>query len=185
MKPKQKNKSRLSGLLRMAAPQKGKLIFSGLLAIIGEGFGIVPFFVIYKIIAEVGGKPPGGIDQRFIYMLIIYAIVAIILKHACLGISTALSHISAYNILYDLRIAIAKKLRTLPLGYFNKKNTGQIKKVMSEDVEQMEIFLAHNIPDFMAAFVYTLLAAAVLLVVDWRLALATIYSLSRPACSCR
>jgi len=174
MKPKQKNKSRLSGLLRMAAPQKGKLIFSGLLAIIGEGFGIVPFFVIYKIIAEVGGKPQGGIDQRFIYMLIIYAIVAIILKHACLGISTALSHRSAYNILYDLRIAIAKKLRTLPLGYFNKKNTGQIKKVMSEDVEQMEIFLAHNIPDFMAAFVYTLLAAVVLLVVDWRLALATI-----------
>lgn len=45
---------------------------------------------------------------------------------------------------------------------------------MSEDVEQMEIFLAHNIPDFMAAFVYTLLVAVVLLVVDWRLALATI-----------
>jgi len=174
MEPKQKNKSRVSGLLRMAAPQKGKLIFSGLLAIIGEGFGIVPFFVIYKIIAEVGGKPPGRIDQRFIYMLILYAIVAIILKHTCLGISTPLSHISAFNILYDLRIAIAKKLRTLPLGYFNKKNTGQIKKVMSEDVEQMEIFLAHNIPDFMAAFVYTLLVAVVLLVVDWRLALATI-----------
>lgn len=114
-------KRRLSGLLRMAAPQKGKLIFSGLLAIIGEGFGIMPFFVIYKIIAEVGGKPPGGIEQRFIYMLIICAVAAIILKHTCMGISTSLSHISAYNILYDLRIAIAKKLRTLSLGYFNKK----------------------------------------------------------------
>ena len=45
MKPKQKNKSRLSGLLRMAAPQKGKLIFSGLLAIIGEVFGVLPFFI--------------------------------------------------------------------------------------------------------------------------------------------
>ena len=174
MSSEPKRRLRLSGLIGMAAPQKGKLILSGLLAIIGEGFGIVPFFVIYKIIAEVGGKPPGGVDQRFIYMLIIYAIVAIILKHTCLGISTSLSHISAFNILYDLRIAIAKKLRTLPLGYFNKKNTGQIKKVMSEDVEQMEIFLAHNIPDFVAAFVYTLLAAVVLLVVDWRLALATI-----------
>jgi ATP-binding cassette subfamily B protein len=45
---------------------------------------------------------------------------------------------------------------------------------MSEDVERMEIFLAHNIPDFVGAFVYTLLTATVLFVVEWRLALATI-----------
>jgi ATP-binding cassette subfamily B protein len=45
---------------------------------------------------------------------------------------------------------------------------------MSEDVERMEIFLAHNIPDFVGAFVYTVLTATVLFVVDWRLALATI-----------
>ena len=177
MKPKQKNKSRLSGLLRMAAPQKGKLIFSGLLAIIGEGFGVLPFFIIYKIIAEVGGKPLSEIEQRFIYKLIIAGIAAIILKHICMGVSTALSHVSAYNILYDLGVEIAKKLRTLSLGYFNKQNTGQIKKVMSEDVEQMEIFLAHNIPDFTAAFFYTLLTAIVLFVVDWRLALATILAI--------
>jgi hypothetical protein len=63
-------KRRLSGLIGMAAPQKGKLIFSGLLAIIGEGFGVLPFFIIYKIIAEVGGKPLSEIEQRFIYMLI-------------------------------------------------------------------------------------------------------------------
>lgn len=54
---------------------------------------------------------------------------------------------------------------------------------MSEDVEQMEIFLAHNIPDFVAAFVYTLLAAVVLLVVDWRLALAAIRYPGRHACA--
>jgi ATP-binding cassette subfamily B protein len=177
MKPKQKNKSRLSGLLRMAAPQKGKLILSCLLAVIGEGFGIVPFFVIYKIIAEVASTSLSDVEQRFIYTLIAFGILAIILKHACLGVSTALSHVSAYNILYDLRVAIAQKLRTLSLGYFNKKNTGQIKKVMSEDVEQMEIFLAHNIPDFTAALFYTLLTAIVLFVVDWRLALATVLAI--------
>ena len=161
-------------MLRLAGRQKGKLVLSGILAVIGQGFGIVPFFVIYKIIAEVGSKPLSEIEQRFIYMLIIAGIGAIILKHVCMGVSTALSHVSAYNILYDLRVEIAKKLRTLSLGYFNKKNTGQIKKVMSEDVEQMEIFLAHNIPDFVAALFYTLLTAIVLFVVDWRLALATI-----------
>lgn len=173
MPAKPETKSSAGGLLHLAAAQKGKLIFSALSAIIGEGFGIVPFLVIYKIIVEVSSVAVADIEQQYIYMLIVYAITAIILKQLFLGISTTMSHVSAYNILYDLRIAIAHKLRSLPLGYFNRKNTGQIKKVMSEDVEQMEIFLAHNIPDFVAAFVYTTVATIVLFVVDWRLALAT------------
>jgi ATP-binding cassette subfamily B protein len=173
-KSKPKKQKGFSGLIRLAGRQKGKLILSGILAVIGQGFGIVPFFLIYKIIAEFGGKPFSEVEQRLIFMLIIAAIAAISLKHLCLGVSSALSHVSAYNILYDLRIEIADKLRTLSLGYFNKKNTGQIKKVMSEDVEQMEIFLAHNVPDFAAAFFCTVLTAIVLLVVDWRLALVTI-----------
>ena len=174
IKLKPEKRTRLSGLIRLASPQKGKLVFSGLLAIIGQGCGIVPFFVIYWIIAEIGSKPLNNIETMLIWTLVFAGVAAIILKHTCLGLSTTLSHISAFNILYDLRIRISEKLGTLPLGYFNKKNTGQIKKVMSEDVEQMEIFLAHNIPDFVGAFVFTFLTAAVLFVVDWRLALATI-----------
>ena len=174
MAPKPEKRTRLSGLIRLAGPQKGKLIFSGLLAIIGQGCGIVPFFMIYYIVAEIGSKSLNQVEPRLIWVLVFAGIAAIILKHACLGLSTTLSHISAFNILYDLRIRIAEKLGTLPLGYFNKKNTGQIKKVMSEDVERMESFLAHNIPDFAGAFVYTFLTATVLFVVDWRLALATI-----------
>jgi succinate dehydrogenase/fumarate reductase cytochrome b subunit len=96
MKPKPKRRG-LSGLIGLAAPQKGKLILSGLLAIIGQGCGIVPFFIIYKIIAEIGSKPRSEIEQRFIYILVFVTFLAIVLKHACLGLSTALSHISAYE----------------------------------------------------------------------------------------
>jgi ATP-binding cassette subfamily B protein len=174
MDAKSRKQTRLGGLIRLAGPQKGKLTLSGVLAVIGQGCGIVPFFMIYYIVAEIAGKPLNEIERQLIWTLVFAGIAAIILKHACLGLSTTLSHISAYNILYDLRIKIAGKLGTLPLGYFNKKNTGQIKKVMSEDVERMELFLAHNIPDFVGAFVYTVLTATVLFVVDWRLALATI-----------
>ncbi len=175
--PKQnqhESKSGLAGLIRLAGPHKVKLIISSLLAILGEGFGIVPFFMIYYIVAEISGKPLADVEHRLIWMLVSAGIAAVILKYLTLGVSTLLSHKSAYNILYDLRINISKKLATLHLGYFNKRNTGQIKKVMLEDVEQMEIFLAHNIPDFVGAVVYIIMTAIVLFVVDWRLALATI-----------
>lgn len=127
MEPKPKRRG-LSGLIGLAAPQKGKLILSGLLAIIGQGCGIVPFFIIYKIVAEIASKPLSEIKQQFIYILILVAFATIVLKHVCLGLSTTLSHISAYNILYDLRIKIAEKLGTLPLGYFNKKIPASSKK---------------------------------------------------------
>jgi type IV secretory pathway TrbD component len=55
MEPKPEKRTRLSGLILLAGPQKGKLILSGVLAVIGQGCGIVPFFVIYWIIAEIGG----------------------------------------------------------------------------------------------------------------------------------
>lgn len=164
----------ISGLVRLAAPHKGKMIFSGLLAVIGQGCGLVPFFLVYLIIAEISSKPLASIDQQFVYLLVAGGVAAVVGKQVCLGLSTALSHIAAYKILYDIRLNLADKLKRLPLGYFNRSNTGQIKKVISEDVEQMEIFLAHNIPDFVGAVVYLILTTLVLFIVDWRLALATV-----------
>jgi ATP-binding cassette subfamily B protein len=104
---------------------------------------------------------------------LIYGAVGLVLKHVCMAVSSGLSHVAAYDVLYDLRLAISRKLLRLPLGYFNKRTSGQLKKVMSEDVEQMEIFLAHNLPDCLGAVMYMLLAAVALFAVDWRMALAT------------
>ncbi len=176
--PEKKEETKLSGLIGLAVSQKGKLISSVVLAFIAQGCGIVPFFMVYAIIsmigAQTGADPLDETMQRSIFLLVLIGAAAVVVKHACMGLSTSLSHISAYNILYDLRIRIIEKLKTLPLGYFNKRNTGQIKKVMIEDVENIETFLAHNIPDFFGALIYIIVATIVLFVLDWRLAVATI-----------
>ena len=169
-----KTKSGLAGLIKLISLHKRKMILSALFSILGEGFGIVPFVLIYFIVTEIVNKQSGEIHDRFIWTLVFFGIGAVLLKYIFLGISTLLSHISAYNILYDLRIKISKKLATLPLGYFNSTTSGRIKKVMLEDVEQMEIFIGHNIPDFVGALVYIIMTTTVLFVFDWRLALANI-----------
>jgi ATP-binding cassette subfamily B protein len=174
MSTESKSKGGLAGLIKLTGPHKGKMIFSGLFSIIAQGFGIVPFILIYFIVTEIVGKPVGEIDRQFIWRLVFAGIGAVVLKYVFVGFSVLLSHISAYDILYDLRVRISKKLATLPLGYFNKRTTGQIKKVMLEDVEQMEIFIGHNMPDAIGAFVYIVATTIVLFVFDWRLALAAI-----------
>ena len=165
---------RLWDMIILAKPEKGRLALSGLLAIAGELLGLVPFLVIYMVIAEWSRAPAGLMDQAQIYLWVAYAGVAVVGKHLCLCISTCLSHVSAFNILYNLRMALARKLRRIPLGYFSRENSGQIKKIISEDVEQLEIFLAHQVPDFLSAFFYPLVTMVVLFVIDWRLALAAI-----------
>lgn len=162
------------GLMRLVIPHKGKTIFSGLFAVVGQGCGIVPFVLIYYIVVEVAGKPIGQIEHGFVWRLVFAGLLAVFLKYLFVGLSTLLAHISAYDILYDLRIAISKKLATLPLGYFNANTSGKIKKVVLEDVEQMEIFIAHNLPEFIGSLVNVIMATTVLFVFDWRLTLVTL-----------
>lgn len=171
---KTKKKSTWAGLIQLAAPHKGKIIASSALAVLGEALGIVPFILIYFIVAEIAEKPLSDLSSRLIWTLALSGIGAVALKYLCLGISTVLSHVTAYEVLYGLRVKISQKLATLPLGYFNKHNTGQIKKVLLEDVEQMEVFLGHNLPDFVGAVSTLALTITVLFVVDWRLALAAV-----------
>lgn len=171
---KQKSNGSIGSLIKLAGPHKVKMIFSVILSVLGEGFGLAPFILMYFIITHIYEKPPEEIDLSFIMKLGFSGIGAVLLKNIFLAASGSLSHIAAYEELYNLRSRIAKKLVTLPLGFFNKKTTGQIKKVFLEDVEQMEIFIAHNIPDFMGAAIILILTSVLLFVFDWRLALATI-----------
>jgi ABC-type multidrug transport system, ATPase and permease components len=90
-----------------------------------------------------------------------------------MALSGSLSHIAAYNILYDLRIKLAEKMGTLSLGYFNVRNTGEVKSTMNDHVEKIEIFIAHQLPDVTAATVVPIFTAIFLFIVNWQMALAT------------
>ena len=160
----------LSGL---AGQQRNKLIASCVLSVIGTALGLVPFVLIYLVMLELF-KPALDVDQAYIWKLVIWSIAAILLRFGFMGLSGSLSHIAAYAILYDLRIKLAQKLGTLPLGYFNEKNTGNIKTAMNEHVENIELFIAHHLPDLTAAIVVPIFTAILLFVIDWRMALATL-----------
>ncbi|NEQ99867.1 MAG: ABC transporter ATP-binding protein, partial [Cyanothece sp. SIO2G6] len=160
--------------------RKAALILSGLLAVIGAGLGLVPYYLIYLVSLRLLDASPEplspGLDPQYIWQLAWLAVGAVVGKSICMGLSSRLSHIAAYTILYDLRIELARKLGTLPLGYFTRRTTGDIKKIIHEDVEQLEQGLAHMIPDITAGVAVPLMAGILLLLVDWRMTLATLAS---------
>jgi ATP-binding cassette subfamily B protein len=171
-----KQKMRKTGLPRLieiAGAKKWWLIGSMVLAVLSATAQFVPYVAVYNILAELAlhADAPGAIDRAFIWRWGYASLGAVCAYGALLYVSLMLSHIAAYNILYELRMALAAKLVRLPLGYFSKRASGDIKKVMAEDVERIELFVAHHIPDVVTAAVFPLLVVTYLFAADWRLGL--------------
>ncbi|MEM9218020.1 MAG: ABC transporter ATP-binding protein [Cyanobacteria bacterium P01_F01_bin.150] len=172
-------KTRPMSFRQLVLQQRVLLGFSGLLAAIGAALGLVPYYLIYLVSLRLFGTDSitsQPLDSQYIWQLAWLAVGTVVGKGICNGLSTRLSHIAAYTILYDLRIELARKLGNLPLGYFTNRTTGEVKKIIHEDVEQLEQGLAHLIPDIVAGVTVPVLAGILLLVVDWRMTLATLAS---------
>ncbi|MBW4428331.1 MAG: ABC transporter ATP-binding protein/permease [Nostoc desertorum CM1-VF14] len=163
--------SSLTDIFKLAGMQKIRLIASGILAAIATILGLVPFILIYWIIIELFNPPT---DQIYVWKLSCISFVTIITRWTTLGIASSFAHIAAYNILYDIRISLSQKFGTLPLGYFNNKQTGAIKKVMNEDVESLELFIAHGFPKLVGILGTFPIVVGYLFIVDWRMTLAAI-----------
>ena len=95
------------------------------------------------------------------------AIAAYVLLYA----SGMVSHVAAFNILYELRRQMADKLGKLPLGFINQSNSGALKKILADDVERIENFIAHSIPDLVKGVALPVVTLGYLFTVNWQLAL--------------
>lgn len=160
-----------SDLLRLIAPERNRLLLAGLLAVVSVVLGLVPFVLIYWLTLELFA---GRIESGTIWTIAWTAAVAVVLRFVFFGASLLVSHAAAFALLYHLRVQLARVLGSLPLGFFSQRTTGEIKKVLNEDVEQIELFVAHQIPDLVAAAALPLLTAAYLFTVDWRMTLAAL-----------
>ncbi|MEM7097995.1 MAG: ABC transporter ATP-binding protein [Pseudomonadota bacterium] len=167
----------IKALLPFARPARGTLLFSALIAVGSAVLGLVPYWVIYRC-AIVLMETPDNISQLMTLALV--ALAAIIGRFVLSGVSTIIAHNAAFEIQYGIRIKLAEHMARLPLGFVNKKRSGELKKVMADDVERLELFLAHAVPDLVTALVTFFGLLGWMLWVDWRMALA-VFGLVVPA----
>ena len=155
-------------LLQIAGQRKGLLFTSCILAVLHSVLSLVPYALVFYIIKELTKRVP---DFSLTYSYVSYAIGAILISMLAFFLSGVLSHIAAFNILYGLRKTLTNKVGALPMGYLSHRNSGAFKKIISDDVERIETFVAHQIPDFVKAAALPLLTISYLFKEDWRLAL--------------
>lgn len=155
----------------MCKMQKSKLTVSVIFSIVGFLLSLVPFYVAYLVVKDL------MIDQLSLNLLLTYtgvALLSIFLRVYMLAKSSEFSHIVAFNVLYQLRKDTSDKIMRLPLGYFSNISAGELKKLINEDIEKLELFIAHNIPEISGAIVTPVFTTIYMFVMDWRMGLAAI-----------
>ena len=158
----------LKFLLKLSGQHKIKLIVSAMFSIISTTLSAIPYLLVYSIILEIFNRE---INYNKIKSLVFIAILFIILGVAARILSGIFSHISAFNILYKIRIDLIEHMSKLNMGFFKKNMTGKLKKIINEDVEKLENFIAHQIPDLSSAFATPLIFLGIMFYFNWQLSL--------------
>ena len=168
-----KRKTGLARLIEIAGTKRRLLIGAMLLAVITAVVQFVPIIAVYNILIELAehALDPSLIDKAYIWLWSYIALGAFFAFGVLTFASLMLSHIAAFNILYEIRMQLAQKMVRLPLGFFSRRASGELKKIMSDDVERIELFIAHHIPDIVTALLFPLILASYMFAVDWRLAI--------------
>lgn len=84
------------------------------------------------------------------------------------------SHIAAYRVMHDLMVRIYRHLQGLPHRFFNKQRTGNLISRSVNDVEALEDFVAHGIPETALAAIIPVSMIVVLFTLNPELALITL-----------
>ncbi|MDO5551320.1 MAG: ABC transporter ATP-binding protein [Lachnospiraceae bacterium] len=136
---------------------------------------VVPFLFVYQLIDPLlnhqrlsAGYAAGRIAAIAICQLL-YAVLYVY------GLS--LSHLAAYHTLENFRISLQGKLEKLPLGAVQEKGIGAVKKMFIDDIESIELLLAHALPEGIANLSIPVFVFAAMFFVDWKLALLSLCSL--------
>lgn len=97
-----------------------------------------------------------------------------LLRGVFYGTSIWQAHRSAYNALTRLRLRIISHLQRLPLGFFQERKVGDLVNIINHDVEQIEIYLAHGLPEILSATLFPALIWVIVMLLDWRLGLSLV-----------
>lgn len=166
-----KKQSNLSRLLDYAGTYRILTYLSWVLAAAGALLALVPFGYIWRILKEVIEVAPQYENAvhvtQYGWMAVAFAVVAVLTYIAGL----MCSHLAAFRIATNLRLAMVKHIATLPLGTIEQFGSGKLRRTISETAGSAETYLAHQLPDQAKAMATIAGLLTLLLAFDWRLGL--------------
>ncbi len=158
----------------MLKKHKSKVFASVLIAIIGVGFGVIPYFSVASIINNLVDNNTDIYNYLPYIFAILVGFLGSVLFHE---VSTIISHNLAYRIIEDKRKLLADKISRLSMGDVEKKSSGQWSQFMVETLDKMEKPIAHVIPEVIANIIIPIVLIVIIFVLDWRIGIANLLTI--------
>lgn len=162
-------------VLEYAGDYRKKTYAAAFFMVLGVLMNVILYFLIYQLIVPIltGSRMDAvGIVWRVVLIAVCAVGYAFSYVH---GLS--LSHESAYHTLKNIRISLQEKLERQPLGVIQGKGVGVIKKTFVDDIESIELILAHAIPEGLSNIIVPAVVFITMFFIDWKLALLSLASL--------
>ncbi|WP_433722124.1 ABC transporter ATP-binding protein [Nocardia sp. CA-129566] len=159
----------LAGLLRPYVRSFAAVV---ILQVIGAIAGLAPLLAVVELGRTL--LSPNQIDHDHVRVVVIAGAVGLFIRLVCTAASSGIGHILDGRVQLSFRRKLAERLGRVPIGWLSQRRTGELAKVVGEDVGAVHPFIAHTPGELVSAFVVPLVSLIYLFTVDWRLTLITL-----------
>jgi ATP-binding cassette subfamily B protein len=178
----QKQKSRKTGMARLmelALRRKGLVFSACFLSVVSNALSFTPFIAVYFIIREMVAHfaNSAALDRTLLINLGFLAFGGAAASVVVYFIALMCSHVAAFTTIYKLKLEFTDHIASLPMGFHTQNSTGKLRKIVDVNIEKLETFIAHQLPDLAGSTAMPIITLVILLVFDWRLGLASLASI--------
>ena len=160
------------------APVQGSLAGIIALSVTGAVSGVIPFVAIVELARTLLPALSGGvIDAGRVWVIVAVAAVALFVSFGAAFLSGMVSHFADAELQLSLRQRIVRHLQRLPLGWFDRRSSGTVRKLVENDVVALHQLVAHAIHDVVTAITVPVISLGYLFVVQWQMGLAALVPL--------
>lgn len=159
----------MAGLLR---PHLRSFAAVVILQVVGAAAGLAPLLAVVELGRAL--LSPGPIDHGHVWFVVVAGAAGLFVRLLFTAASSGIGHVLDGQVQLSFRRRLAARLGRVPIGWFSRRRTGELAKVVGEDVSAVHPFIAHTPGELISAFVVPLVSLVYLFTVDWRLTLITL-----------
>ncbi|PKV81391.1 ABC transporter ATP-binding protein [Nocardia fluminea] len=166
------DEQRATSLLSLLRPFLGSFGAVVILQVVGAVAGLAPLLAV----VEVGRilLSPDAVDHAHVWLVVLAGATGLLVRLLCTASSSAIGHLLDDRVQLSFRRQLADQLGRVPIGWFARRRTGELAKIVGDDVSAVHPFIAHAPGELVSAFVVPWVSLIYLFTVDWRLTLITL-----------
>ncbi|KFU79391.1 ATP-binding cassette, subfamily B [Amycolatopsis lurida] len=157
---------------RLLRPFAGSFAAVVVLQVIGALSGLAPLLAVVELGRAL--LTSGPVDESRVWTAVIVGAAGMFVRLVLTAASSGIGHLLDGRVQLTFRRLLAERLGRVPIGWFSSRRTGELAKVVGEDVGAVHPFIAHTPGELVSAFVIPLVSLVYLLTIDWRLTLITL-----------